>query len=126
MRSPGPRESSSARGVYGVRVTDFEVAAILISLTAALAYLNARVFRLPSAIGLMATALLGSLLGLGLAYLGLWAVRQMPADYAELARLDSEMLLTTFALAIASSLLAGLLPAWRACQITPAIQLKSH
>jgi monovalent cation:H+ antiporter, CPA1 family len=47
-------------------VTDFEVAAVLISLTAGLAYLNARVLRLPSAIGLMATALLGSLIVLGL------------------------------------------------------------
>jgi CPA1 family monovalent cation:H+ antiporter len=43
-------------------LTDFEVAAILITLTAALAYINARVLRLPSAIGLMATALLGSVL----------------------------------------------------------------
>lgn len=43
-------------------MTDFQVAAILISLTAGLAYLNARVLRLPSAIGLMATALLGSVL----------------------------------------------------------------
>jgi CPA1 family monovalent cation:H+ antiporter len=43
-------------------VTDFEVAAILITLTAGLAYVNARVLRLPSAIGLMATALLGSVL----------------------------------------------------------------
>lgn len=43
-------------------MTDFEVAAILITLTAALAYFNARVLKLPSAIGLMATALLGSVL----------------------------------------------------------------
>lgn len=43
-------------------MTDFEVAAILISLTAMMAYLNARVLKLPSAIGLMATALLGSVL----------------------------------------------------------------
>ena len=39
-------------------MTDFEVAAILITLTAGLAYINARLLRLPSAIGLMATALL--------------------------------------------------------------------
>ncbi|RNF82218.1 ABC transporter permease [Montanilutibacter psychrotolerans] len=70
--------------------------------------------------------LAGGILGLGLAWLGLWAVRQQPSSYAELARLDPTMLLTTFALAIAASLLAGLLPAWRACQVTPAIQLKSH
>ena len=36
------------------------------------------------------------------------------------------MLLTTFALAVVASLLAGLLPTWRACQVTPAIQLKSQ
>ena len=35
-------------------------------------------------------------------------------------------LLATFALAIIASLLAGMLPAWRAMQVTPAIQLKSQ
>ena len=69
--------------------------------------------------------LVGGLLGLGLAWLGLWAVRHQPADYADLAQLDLPMLAGTFVLAIAASLLAGLLPAWRGCQVTPAIQLKS-
>lgn len=68
----------------------------------------------------------GGIVGLGLALLGLWAVRQNPSSYAELARLDLTMLLTTFALSIVASLLAGLLPAWRAMQVTPAIQLKSQ
>jgi putative ABC transport system permease protein len=36
------------------------------------------------------------------------------------------MLLVTFALAIVASLLAGLLPAWRAMQVTPAVQLKTQ
>lgn len=70
--------------------------------------------------------LAGGVLGLGLALLGLWAVRQQPADYAPLARLDPTMLLTTFVLAISASVIAGLLPAWRACQVAPAIQLKSQ
>ena len=70
--------------------------------------------------------LVGGVLGLGLAELGLWAVRQQPADYAPLAQLDPVMLLTTFVLAIAASLLAGVLPAWRACLVSPAIQLKSQ
>jgi putative ABC transport system permease protein len=70
--------------------------------------------------------LAGGVLGLGLALLGLWAVRQQPVDYAPLARLDAPMLLLTFALALLASLLAGLLPAWRAMQIAPAIQLKSQ
>jgi putative ABC transport system permease protein len=68
----------------------------------------------------------GGVLGLGLAWLGLWAVRHQPVSYAKLAELDTTMLLLTFGLAVVSSLLAGLLPAWRGCQVTPAIQLKSH
>ncbi|TWI13559.1 ABC transporter permease [Aerolutibacter ruishenii] len=68
----------------------------------------------------------GGVLGLALAWLGLWAVRQQPAEYAALARMDGAMLLTTFALALLASVLAGLLPAWRACQVAPAIQLKSQ
>jgi putative ABC transport system permease protein len=70
--------------------------------------------------------LVGGLLGLGLAWLGLWAVRQQPAGYAELAHMDGAMLLATFTLALVASVLAGLLPAWRACQVAPAIQLKSQ
>ena len=70
--------------------------------------------------------LAGGVLGLGLAALGLWAVRQQPTDYADLAHLDPMMLLITFALAVAASVLAGLVPAWHACQVAPAIQLKSQ
>jgi len=64
--------------------------------------------------------------GLLLALLGLWVVRHRPSDYAALAHLDPAMLLTTFLLALGASLLAGLLPAWRACQVAPALQLKSN
>ena len=73
-----------------------------------------------------AIGIVGGVAGLGLALLGLWAVRQQPDSYAELAHLDLPMLLATFALALASSVLAGLLPAWRAMQVAPAIQLKSQ
>jgi len=70
--------------------------------------------------------LVGGVLGLGLAVLGLWAVRQQPNSYDSLAHLDVSMLVATFVIAIVASLLAGLLPAWRACQVAPAIQLKSQ
>jgi putative ABC transport system permease protein len=36
------------------------------------------------------------------------------------------MLLATFGLALLASLLAGVLPAWRAMQVVPAMQLKSQ
>jgi putative ABC transport system permease protein len=70
--------------------------------------------------------LAGGMGGLVLAYVGLWLVRRQPSSYASLAHLDMTMLLSTFLLALISTLCAGLLPAWRACQITPALQLKSQ
>ncbi|HJP97056.1 MAG TPA: ABC transporter permease [Rhodanobacteraceae bacterium] len=68
----------------------------------------------------------GGVGGLLLALLGLWLVRHRPSDYAALAHLDPAMLLATFVIAIGASLLAGLLPAWRACNVSPALQLKSN
>jgi putative ABC transport system permease protein len=68
----------------------------------------------------------GGVLGLALSQLGLWSVRQRPDDYAKLAQMDVSMLLGTFVLAVLASVLAGLLPAWRACRITPALQLKTQ
>lgn len=68
----------------------------------------------------------GGILGLAIAELGLWSVRQRPDDYARLAQMDAPMLLGTVALAVVASMLAGLLPAWRACKVTPALQLKAQ
>ena len=68
---------------------------------------------------------LGGAFGLLLAQLGLWSVRQRPDDYAALARMDTGMLFLTVVLAVLASVLAGLLPAWRACRVPPALQLKS-
>ncbi len=70
--------------------------------------------------------LIGGLLGLGLTYLGILAVRQGASAYAGAIQMDGLMLAATLGLALAASLLAGILPAWRACLITPAIQLKSQ
>ncbi|AIF45918.1 ABC transporter permease [Dyella japonica] len=70
--------------------------------------------------------LAGGSLGLGIAFLGLWSVRQRPDGYAQLAQMDASMLFGTFALALVASVIAGLLPAWRACRIPPALQLKTQ
>jgi putative ABC transport system permease protein len=67
----------------------------------------------------------GGLLGLAIAEIGLWSVRRRPDDYAHLAHMNFSLLLGTVALAIAVSVLAGLLPAWRACRVPPALQLKT-
>ena len=69
--------------------------------------------------------LAGGLLGLVLAELGLLGVRHQPAEYASLAHLNLQMFVTTFGVALLASLVAGLLPAWRACVMAPAPQLKA-
>jgi putative ABC transport system permease protein len=73
-----------------------------------------------------AVGVVGGVLGIGLALLGLYAVRQQPVSYAQLAHLDGNMLLLALGLTLFASLAAGFLPAWRAMQVTPAIQLKSQ
>ena len=69
--------------------------------------------------------LIGGIVGWLLSLIGLWLVRQQPVAYADLARLDLSMFLLTFALAIAASLLAGVLPALRASRLPLGLQLKS-
>ena len=73
-----------------------------------------------------AVGLAGGVLGLGLAALGVWSVRHGTATFGQFVSLDGAMLLTTFALSIGASVLAGLLPAWKACEVSPASQLKSN
>jgi putative ABC transport system permease protein len=69
--------------------------------------------------------LAGGGLGLIIAQIGLWSVRRRPDDYAHLAQMDMPMLFGTFVLAVFASVVAGLLPAWRACRVPPALQLKT-
>jgi putative ABC transport system permease protein len=45
---------------------------------------------------------------------------------ASLAHMDWTMVGVTIAVGVASSIVAGLLPTWRACQVQPALQLKSQ
>jgi putative ABC transport system permease protein len=45
---------------------------------------------------------------------------------AVVAHMDMTMLAITFVMSVLAAILAGLLPTWRACQVTPALQLKSQ
>ena len=69
--------------------------------------------------------LAGGALGLLFAAAGVWFVRHGTTRGAQFVSLDATALLTTFALAIGASIVAGLLPAWKACDVSPASQLKS-
>ncbi len=73
-----------------------------------------------------AVGLVGAAFGLGLVYLGLAAVRAQPTSYAEVVHLDSQMLFATIGLAVFASVLAAILPAWRACVVSPALQVKTQ
>ena len=68
--------------------------------------------------------LAGGCLGLALTFLCLTWMGQRPQDYASLIHADTVTVVLTFVISVIASLLAGLLPAWRACGITPALQLK--
>jgi putative ABC transport system permease protein len=68
----------------------------------------------------------GGILGLLLAFASLALIRQQSRDLSAVANMDWQMLAMTFVIAVAASVLAGLLPTWRACRVSPALQLKSQ
>jgi putative ABC transport system permease protein len=69
--------------------------------------------------------LAGGVLGLLFAAIGVWCVRHGTTRGAQFVSLDATALVITFGLAIGASVIAGLLPAWKACEVSPASQLKS-
>ena len=70
--------------------------------------------------------LVGGVIGLALSF-GMLALIGLQSDEMKMAaKMDWQMLFLTFVMAISAALLAGLLPTWRACQVTPALQLKSQ
>ncbi len=69
--------------------------------------------------------LVGGIGGLLLTLLGLRFVRGQPVAFADMVHLDARMFLVTFVLAIATSLVAGFLPALRASRVAPGLQLKT-
>lgn len=70
---------------------------------------------------------LGGVLGLGFALLGLEGIKLLYGEFVtNLATLDLTLVLVGLTLALVSSVAAGLYPTWRACNIAPASQLKSQ
>jgi putative ABC transport system permease protein len=68
--------------------------------------------------------LAGGVLGLVLTFFCLWWMQHRPQSYAALIHPDLSTVMLSFVIAVLASLMAGLLPAWRACGVTPALQLK--
>ena len=70
--------------------------------------------------------LIGGVLGIGVAALGLLGVRQLYDNYDALTRMDFTMGLVALTIAIFSGVLAGLYPTWRVCMVAPAAHLKTQ
>lgn len=68
----------------------------------------------------------GGLIGLSLAALGLVGIEYLYEAPGGLVNMDWIMVMTAIAVAIISSIIAGLYPAWRVCRIPPATQLKTQ
>ncbi|MEP0354891.1 ABC transporter permease [Paraglaciecola sp.] len=71
--------------------------------------------------------LVGGIAGLGLTLVGLQGIKSLYGDFVDdLASLDASMIVVALVIALVSSIAAGLYPTWRACNISPASQLKSQ
>lgn len=69
---------------------------------------------------------LGGVAGIGFAAMGLSLVGKLYRGYQHLVHLDGPMLLSAVALAVTSSILAGLYPVWRTTRLAPAGLLKTQ
>ncbi|WDE06860.1 ABC transporter permease [Thalassomonas viridans] len=69
----------------------------------------------------------GGVLGLVFAYLGLQGIELLyGAKMQALVTLDGKLMVFAILLSVSATLLAGLYPTWRACNLAPANQLKSQ
>ena len=109
----------------GLLLAKFSVRASEVGIRRALGASRREIFRqflVESAV----VGLAGGLLGLLLAFGALALIGMQSSEAAAVARMDLTMLAFTFVLSVLAAVLAGLFPTWRACQVTPAIQLKSQ
>jgi putative ABC transport system permease protein len=109
----------------GLLLAKFSVRASEVGIRRALGASRQEIFRqflIESAV----VGLAGGVFGLLLAFGALALIGMQGSEMAAVAHMDLPMLAFTFALSVLAAILAGLLPTWRACQVTPAIQLKSQ
>jgi putative ABC transport system permease protein len=109
----------------GLLLAKFSVRSSEVGVRRALGATRAAIFR-QFLVETVVVGVTGGVLGLVLSLGCLRLIALQSAELSVVARMDWTMLGLTLLLAVGSSLLAGLLPTWRACQVTPAVQLKSQ
>ena len=70
--------------------------------------------------------LVGAGVGIALTLGALAFIRDFNPGIAQLTHLDVPMLAIAVVVSVLAAIVAGLLPTWRACQVVPALQLKSQ
>ncbi len=109
----------------GLLLAKFSVRASEIGVRRALGASRAEIFR-QFLVETAVVGLVGGVLGLLLSFGALALIGMTSKSMANLAKMDWQMLGLTFLISVGAAIVAGLLPTWRACQVTPAIQLKSQ
>ncbi len=75
-------------------------------------------------VGLIGIA--GGIVGLGLGQLGLLGVKKIYSGYNQLAHMDTTLIIIAIVIALGSSILAGIYPAWLICRTNPSVYLKTQ
>lgn len=109
----------------GLLLAKFSVRAAEVGIRRALGASRREIFR-QFLVEAAVIGLAGGLLGLVLALGALALIGMQSKQMATIAHMDWLMLAFTMVLSVFAAVLAGLLPTWRACQVTPAMQLKSQ
>jgi putative ABC transport system permease protein len=109
----------------GLLLAKFSVRAAEVGIRRALGASRKEIFR-QFLVETAVVGLAGGILGLVLALAALALIAMQSKEMAIVAHMDWVMLAFTFVLSVLAAVLAGLLPTWRACQVTPAMQLKSQ
>ncbi len=68
----------------------------------------------------------GGIVGLAFGQLGLLGVKSLYSSYGQLVHMDGTLIIMAIAIALTSSLIAGLYPAWLICRTNPSIYLKAQ
>ncbi|MES2320413.1 MAG: ABC transporter permease [Pseudomonadota bacterium] len=109
----------------GLLLAKFSVRAAEVGIRRALGASRREIFR-QFLVETAVVGLVGAVLGLVLAVAALALIAMQSKEMGNVAHMDWVMLAFTFVLSVLAAVLAGLLPTWRACQVTPAMQLKSQ
>ncbi|HEU4372925.1 MAG TPA: ABC transporter permease [Telluria sp.] len=109
----------------GLLLAKFSVRAAEVGIRRALGASRKEIFR-QFLVETAVVGLAGGILGLVLSGAALALIAMQSKEMGNIAHMDWVMLAFTFVLSVFAAVIAGLLPTWRACQVTPAMQLKSQ